>query len=729
MTKMLAEAKRLHDLGFGILLLHHKSKRPKENGWTTGDRQPWKEIKSKYIDGDNIGVRLGSASKIGNYYLACIDVDVKDPSKKELAKAALKKVIGEAKLPCVSSGAGNGSCHLYCVTAEPFKMITVAKDDGWEVCIYSTGRQMVLSPSIHPVTGNEYRWVRPITQASDLPLLGFEALESAKSAKETKPSELKADNAGFEVTPVDISWLPVSEKIRAMILTGEGVEDRSASLLPVSHALFSAGCTKNEILSLLTDPENYLGPCSYEHAKTNNRERAAAWLWKYTVAKVFAERAASTLFSTPINDSPNELSFDQIYEAEKSLEEEAHWTSQLDITKDDKYKATLRNVVIILQNAVGADFVRRDLFSYRDFYSFDTAWGGKKDKVIIDDDLKQIKLWLSNYYGIEPNTNLLGEAITVLAIENSFDPLVEWLNELPEWDEVPRIDTWLKDHFGAVGHEDYLAQVFRKWLLGMVMRAFEPGCKFDWMPIFEGAQGVGKSSFGRLLCGEKFFLDWLPDLNNKDSALALQGTWSVEMGELASFRKNEIEAVKAFLTRKVDKVRPPYGMRWLEVPRRCVFFGTTNYETYLRDDSGNRRFKPVKVGQLNFEQLEKDRDQLFAEAIYIYKYGFETLSQLDIVGEAKDYEQRIQSEKMVQDDSALMGEILREFLDAEKQKKEDERRVNLSKFSLHELFAQQGIGPLKNWKFDSRTSQFAAKALKMLGAQKTKIMGNNYWKL
>ena len=148
---------------------------------------------------------------------------------------------------------------------------------------------------------------------------------------------------------------------------------------------------------------------------------------------------------------------------------------------------------------------------------------------------------------------------------------------MPPWDETPRIDTWLKRNFEAQGDDEYLAQVFRKWLCAMVIRAYEPGAKFDWMPIFEGEQGVGKSSFGRMLCGDKYFLDWLPDLMNKDSALALQGIWAVEMGELASFRKNEIEAVKAFLTRTVDKVRPPYGERWLESKRRCVFFGTTNF--------------------------------------------------------------------------------------------------------------------------------------------------------
>jgi predicted P-loop ATPase len=728
--QVLSEAKRLHSLGFGILLLHKKSKRPKENKWTTGPRHPWEKIKSEYHPGDNVGVRLGEASRIGENYLACIDIDVKDPEAKSIAEAKLKELIGSKRFPEVRSGAGNGSRHLYCVTAKPFKMITVAKEPGWEICIYSTGRQMVLSPSIHP-TGRRYEWLKPVLKAEDLPLMDFSNLEVIKKSKELKekdsdltPSAVIED---FEAVDVDVSWLPIAPKYKDMIKTGEGVEDRSASLLAVAHAMYRAGLSENDILSVLTDKENYLGTAGYDHAKTNNRKRAAAWVYKYTLKKVIDNNSFEKMFG----EAPEvkELSEAEQWEQEESFDDLHHWTKDLDVTKDDKFKATLRNVVIILRNAAPEAFIKRDLFAYRDFYDCDTPWEGKKGEAIIDADVSKIKLWLSNNYGIEPNSNILGESLTILALENSFDPLVDWLDALPEWDEVPRLDTWLRNHFQAVGHEDYLAQVFRKWLLGMVLRAYEPGAKFDWMPIFEGRQGVGKSSFGRLLCGDKFFLDWLPDLSNKDSALALQGNWAVEMGELASFRKNEIETVKAFITRKIDKVRPPYGERWLEVPRRCVFFGTTNYETYLRDDSGNRRFKPVKVGQLDFHQLEKDRDQLFAEAIAIYKYGLEDLKHLDIVGEAKEYERRIQSDKMVQDESALMAEILIDFFKKERAKEVDERALNFSKFLLSELFgAGVGAAPLKNWKFDARNAQFAAKALKSMGFLKAKIMGDRIWK-
>lgn len=766
---ILAEAKRLYDLGFAIHWLHPKSKRPIESKWTTGPRKDWNYLRETYQKGMNVGVRLGTPSKYKGYFLAVIDVDVKstDPKHRKEVDQALRGALKDSILPEVLSGRGNGSRHYYALTKEPvkpFKALTSkerikvsmpsvkpSKKDlealtaqeieqgirmrpAWEIGVMGDGQQVVLPPSLHPDSGKQYAWKKPF---DGLSAFVFEALPFTKPDSEEGSGESKTKidepevNQEFVIEKVDVAWLPISEKIRKMILTGEGVEDRSASLLPVAQALLRAGLTNNEILSVLTDPDTFLGPCAYEHAQTKNRKRAMYWVYKYTLRKVLSEHSAEAIFSEPITE-PKPLTFDQVTNIEALDEEIRNWKLSLEITKDDKYKTNLYNTVTILENMT-PNLFKRDLFSIRDFYSYDAPWGGKKDKAIGDDDVKQIKLWLSRNFGIEPSSNTIGDALSILAIEGSFDPVKDALKALPAWDEKPRLDTWLKKHFGAKGHDDYLAQVFRKWMVAMVMRIEKPGAKFDWMPIFEGAQGVGKSSFGRILVGDKYFLDWLPDLGNKDSALALQGVWAVEMGELASFRKNEIETVKAFITRTIDKVRPPYGERWLESPRRCVFFGTTNYETYLRDDSGNRRFKPVKVGRLDFAALAEEREQLFAEALYLYRHGFESETTLDIDGEARLYERQLQAEKMVADESVLMQESLSIFIENEL-KKPDEEKFNFTKFRLQDLFDKSGsvfggIGPLGNWKFDSRHAQFASKALKNLNGEKSKIRGNIYWKL
>lgn len=764
---ILQEAKRLYQLGFAIHWLHNRSKRPVESGWTTGPRTPWDILQSRYKKGLNVGVRLGQPSKINENFLAVIDVDIKSREGHHGQEVLehLKTLGGDLNLPEVRSGRGNGSRHYYILTPEPIAPFKVLQSTelvrvpmpsvqpskrelkllkqseieqglrlrpAWEIALMSDGQQVVLPPSIHPDSNLSYKW--QVNFDAGL-ASGFDLTKFKRPAKiqsfDLVPTEKTGPKTfeGFEVSPVEVSWLPLNNKIKQMILTGEGVEDRSAMLLPCAQALMRTGLTQNEILTVLTDTETFLGKCAYQHAKTSDRARAARWVYNYTLARVVEEAKATNFFVEELRE-PQKISIEQMAKDQLEFDELPTWQLSLDLTAKDKVQSTLRNVVMILDNEIGEDFVRRDTFSLRDFYSTETPWGGELDHAITDDDIKQLKFWLSNNFGFEPNNNIIGEALTIIAMRNAFDPVVDWLDALPAWDEVPRIDTWLKDHFGAQGNDEYLAQVFRKWLCAMVVRAYEPGAKFDWMPIFEGAQGVGKSSFGRLLCGDKYFLDWLPDLMNKDAALALQGIWSVEMGELASFRKNEIEAVKAFLTRTVDKVRPPYGERWLESKRRCVFFGTTNFETYLRDDSGNRRFKPIKVGKLDFDALAKDRIQLFSEAKWLYDSGFEHEQTLWLTGEAKTFEAIIQSEKMVSDEAELMADRLSDFVNKELAKEEAER-FNFLKFKIVDLFSSKGHGlvpaPLNEWPLNARNVQFAGKALHSLGAANWKSDGRKFW--
>lgn len=737
----MSEAKRLYKMGFAVMWLHAKSKRPKESKWTSGERQNWLYLQSTYIEGDNVGVRLGEASKIqtdlGENYLACIDLDIKNPLKKDEALASLKILTEGIKHPTVKSGSGNGARHLYCMTAKPFKMITYAKNDDWEICIYSTGRQMVLPPSIHPDTGNRYEWVKDFTNATMLPLRDFSAFapapgepKAAGAAKRTAEgrSGVAAPLVGFAVTPVDLEWLPISDGIRDAIISGAGVTDRSGYLLKASSALLSAGLTQNEVLTILTDRETFVGKCGYDHAKTSDRVRAAEWVYKYTFKKIADERNPKNIFSVVTGQLDEvKLSPEAIKEQNEEFEEDRDWRQGILRGGDRGSGAPLKlvqNVVTILRYAVGDYIVRRDEFAYRDSYGCDTPWGGVRDAMITDDDVARIKYWLGKNWRFEPGDNTISDALTVIACENAYDPVKDMLDALPTWDGTPRLNTWLSKYFEAKGNAEYNAQVFRKWMVAMVMRVYRPGAKFDWMPIFEGAQGVGKSSFGRILVGDKYFLDWLPNLSDKDSALSLQGMWGTEMGELSQFRKNELESIKAFVTRTVDKLRPPYGRRLIESPRRCVFFGTTNRATYLTDDTGNRRFKPLEVGALDFEALIRDRDQLFAEAKYLFDQKIETERTLDLSGEAKEYERKIHVQKMVADESNAMIEAMQDFIE---KVREGTANLDLEKFRILELFKVGGALP--NFRPENRNLQFAAKMLKKLGAEDRLIRGLKYWKL
>jgi predicted P-loop ATPase len=168
----------------------------------------------------------------------------------------------------------------------------------------------------------------------------------------------------------------------------------------------------------------------------------------------------------------------------------------------------------------------------------------------------------------------------------------------------------------SLGIEDneYHKVVGRKFLLSMVARIYRPGCKVDYMMVLVGEQGKLKSMVASTLAG-KWFSDSLPNLRNeKDAALHMNGKWLIEMGELAAIRKQDDEHIKTFIVRQCDKYRPPYGHVEVEVPRQCVFMGTTNKADFLHDESGARRYWPVKVVKIDIEWLRENRDQLFAEA-------------------------------------------------------------------------------------------------------------------
>lgn len=775
MDKVLAEASRLHKLGFAIHLLHKKSKRPINSGWTTGPRATWDQIINQYEPGMNIGVRLGTPSKIKNDFLAVIDIDVKSKHEKHIkeAAAAIGTMCGELNLPEVKSGRGNGSRHYYILTpsvVKPYKamqstetvkvsmpsvlpskreqkLLTLKELESgirlrpaWEVSIMGDGQQVVLPPSIHPDSGLEYKWSTPfaIDQArkfnADL-LKKPEIVKSLLVKDDTmKPGPKTLD--GFKIEPVELSWLPVPKKIKQMIITGEGVEDRSAMLLPVCQALVKAQLTRNEILTLLTNPKLYLGQTAYHHAKTRDRQKAAAWLNKFTLEKAFELAGAVSMFSKPLAPA-KPLTAERMEEIQSAYDDEHNYLLDLDKTKHDILRPTLRNVITILENEVGECIVERDLFCMRDTYAVDTPWGNKKGDAICDEDAMNCKLWFGENFNFEPNNTVIEEAHYIMAKKNGFDPVLNWLNNLPAWDKTPRLGSWFNKNFGAKNTSpaaaEYHSQVFEKWITAIVARAFNPGMKFDWMPILEGFQGYGKSSFGSILCGDKYFLDSLPDLRDKDSCLALQGIWVVEFGELAGLRRNELETVKAFLVRTVDKVRPPFGRRWLEIARRCVFFGTTNKDQYLKDDTGNRRFKPVKVGRLNFKALREEREQLFAEAMWLFKNKYKVSRDFELTGIAVQYEKEIHGEKMIEDESDLMRESLVKFIEIDSTKEFD-KMFDFSRFKISDLFHGDSpfadlSPPLKNWKFDSRNVQFAAKALKHLGGDNFKIGGIKYWKL
>lgn len=236
---------------------------------------------------------------------------------------------------------------------------------------------------------------------------------------------------------------------------------------------------------------------------------------------------------------------------------------------------------------------------------------------LTDSDVIRLQGWLSRHHGLHLGREVTAGALLVAAEHTSGHEVRDYLRGLV-WDGGSRVEAWASRYLGA---EDsaYTRLVSRYYLTSAVARIMEPGCKVDTMIVLEGPQGARKSTALKTLFGPEWFSDTPLDLESKDRFVALRGCWGAEWAELDAMRKSDIARIKSFLSSSRDRYRPPYGRGLVDVPRQCVFAGTTNPDAYLRDPTGNRRFWPIRCGGVDVEALAADRDQIWAEAVQIYK--------------------------------------------------------------------------------------------------------------
>ena len=205
-----------------------------------------------------------------------------------------------------------------------------------------------------------------------------------------------------------------------------------------------------------------------------------------------------------------------------------------------------------------------------------------------------------------------------VAKDATYHPVRDYLGGLT-WDGKRRLKGFAQTYLGAEGSE-YHDNICRCFFIGAVARIKVPGCKHDHMLILEGEQNEGKSTVAQRLF-DPWYTDDMAELGTKDSQMQIRGAWGVEVAELSSMTRGEVERVKAFVSRRTDRFRPSYGRHVIEVDRQAVFIGTTNADVYLKDETGGRRYWPLRCGRINLKAIADDRDQLWAEAVHRYEAG------------------------------------------------------------------------------------------------------------
>ena len=316
------------------------------------------------------------------------------------------------------------------------------------------------------------------------------------------------------------------------------------------------------------------------------------------------------------------------------------WQSHMVWTEKGAIKACRENVVVALdgvptQKIQGipdvAGVVAFNEFTNNVCKLKATPWGTRPGEWLEEDEL-EMGAWLVREHGLPSMPRAaLEEAVKMVAGRHRYHPVRDYLEVIRgTWDQTPRLGSWLQqvcqvqmpdDAAEAANLRAYLRRVGSWLVMAMCARVVTPGIKFDYMVVFEGKQGWGKSTLSQILGGE-WFADTGLVMGEKDAYQNLQGVWIYEIGELDSFSKAEVTKVKAFVSSQKDRFRASFDRRPRDYPRQVVFIGTTNEDHYLTDPTGNRRFWPVRLGgPVDLAWVRANRDQLFAEALHALDAG------------------------------------------------------------------------------------------------------------
>lgn len=597
-------------LGFSVFPIKYKSKVPltvhgfKDASKDVGTIRNW----WKANPNANIGLALGDMSN----GIFVIDLDIDKDRGVDGTETLRDWERAHKPLPdTANSITGRGGYHFFYHSNSPVES-RVKILPG--IDIRGNGGYVVAPPSIHP-NGNKYEWENSI---EDYDITEVDDVVNA----------LLAEGKSNKLVPFSMP-----DKIE------QGA--RNDTIYKMTCYLQSKGMS-DETIRVAVESENQIR--CVPPLDQGELDKIFASASKYEKGSITAEPMKEQVYITLIQTEPDKSGHTKVRQCAENYAE------------------------VMRANPNLAGKIKYNKLAYSPQYLGQLPWRAKDDTFgeWSDMDDSNLRSFMDVNYGLKSKLDYM-DGFNIILNENSFNPIVDWLEALPKWDGKPHIDNLLPKYLG-VENGNYSQQVMRLVMQGAISRAYRPGCKFDYMMVLVGEQGIGKSTFIQKLAVNP---DWYDDnFNTVEGASAierLRGKWILELAELLAVkRQKDVESIKAFLTTRNDSYRAPYAQRTGSRPRMCIFMGTTNDKSFLTDRTGNRRYLPIEVNRGKVQkslfddeqEVADDFNQAWAEALHIYKTQH---TSLILPKELTDEVAKIQSDHL--QDDPWVG-IIQAYLDS-----------------------------------------------------------------
>lgn len=586
-------------------------KHPAIPAWQTGASTDPKKIERWFsVEPRNLGIVCGPSN------IVTLDIDPRNGGLDTLE--ALEHELGVLPGSWTQDTGGSG---LHRSFRHPGVSLVSNIKPG--IDIIRGPKQFIVEPSIHP-SGKPYVWrdsARPWTaKLDDLPPAWIERLTVQKRAPRTSQPFVTTD--------------AVMKRARAYLarmnpsIQGQaGSNDLFAAACRMVHGFF---LNDSDALGLILDEFNPRCEPPWDEKDVERkiseaRTKSDPDKWRVEDKPRDWDRAQRAKQADHVNQAAAAGGGDEPPPDEDPPPEsfapsftEYDAAAAQDFERDPKgaIYVSQKNVALAVQK-LGIR-LRYDEFSDTEMIEGLDGFGSK----VNDRAMNRVRMEIDSRFGFRVTKEFFYDVLSDLATKNRFHPVREYLDSLA-WDRQERISTWLT-HYADAEDSEYTRAVSRILLIAAVRRVRQPGAKYDEMVILEGWQGSLKSTALAIMAVHK---DWYAEdlplgADTKRQMETTTGKWIVEAGELKGMSKGDVAALKSYLSRCTDEARMAYARTLARIPRQFVIVGTTNeFEGYLKDTTGNRRFWPVRVDTFNIESLERDRDQLWAEASYLEAQG------------------------------------------------------------------------------------------------------------